>query len=739
MLPKQTIELNGQLLNVPDTVEIWDGAYLRNPKAVQAYFARLAQHTRHGTQSVSDAITALHRPALGSDQAIADHAADVTRGVSGDEWPTAVVGQPPPVSHLPNLIRVTHTPTYGGIPAYKVSVSDLGDELQALVAFCRPGTNDITHMYVPARTLRDRNRILALADKGLDVTTGNADKLVEMFAAFAGANQHITPALVAERLGYYEVPAQISPDMPVDTQLRGPREAGWLLSDLFVGPQVVEVDNRSHTALQKAYRPNKGRFETHEEAAKAWRDFVSTNYLWLDGVQGALVRFTFGAAHLAPIMRVLGQYSMIVHFHGLKSKGKSSGAMLACSSFGDPRKGAITQTMNGTMIGTAEIFAHEVSDLPVLLDETMTNKALDSQEFVMTLTQGVERRRSRLVTAAPTQNRSYNTVIFTTGEHPLIGTDYGGQSKRVIEIQLTSTTALSDTLNRRVYDWINHEGVWGYCGRSYLQKLQRTMRTLEDRARYAVLRQEFSNILFDKFRDRGLSDMMGAVAVAEYLLLSLEFGVAPEEARERALKDMELVYTSCVRITREETDRPIHERFLETLRQDIFANPSHYADVGTDEGRERARHGVSATVPFTAFKHGTELIFFNEGFTRLCMEKLNLKHGTVLRELREHKILVGDAESGQYGVQRQVKSVLPAARYYVVNYLKVFSATEAPSLSGSTVTSPAVNLSSLPHGAQAVSDVDLDAVLDDLADMDVDYGEIDEIPCANSDDAWSDD
>ena len=744
MLPVQTIKYkatdSGEMINlvVPSAYEVWDGVYQRNPKAVRDYAARIQTTARRTDTAVQGALAALTQPALGSDQEHADRAAQRTASTDGDEWPTPEIGTPPPLWHQQNLVRITHTPIYGGLPGYRVHTSGVAEDLLGLLAYPLPGSTEITHTWAPARQLRDRARILELAAKGLDVTSKNADFLVEYFAAFAGANQHVRPALIADRLGYYEVPAHLAPDRPITEQLQGPRQAAWLLSDTFLGPDVVEVDVRNRSAVQRAYHVSKGRFESHEAAAEGWRAFIS-EFMALPGIQGALVRTALGAAHLAPIMSVLGQYPMFVHYHGLKSRGKSSLAVLACSAFGDTRKGAILQTMNATLIGVTDMLVHEVSHLPVIFDETMVSGATpgDSQQFVMSVTQGVERRVSRMV-RQQVENRSYSTVVFTTGEHPLIGVDYGGQSKRVIEIQLTKENSLPDAYNRRVYAWLAHEGAWGHCGRSFLSKLRPTMETVEQRARYATMRGEFSNHLFEATQDRGLSDMLGSIAVTEYLLLCLEFGYTPEAARQLALADAMEVYQRCIRVTREMTDRPIHERFIDALRQDISANKKHYANVNTEEGRIRAREGVSANVPFKAFQNGSELIFFTTGFDTLCKDVLHLSSNAVLRELREHGYLVTSPSSAQYGVTRQIKDILISARYYVLRIDRALGDEGLDGLgsAGSSVPPPATETPVapfLPHEDEAIADESLDDAMRRLADAAVVY-DTDEIPAVNADD-----
>src|SRR5690606_27872274 len=188
----------------------------------------------------------------------------------------------------------------------------------------------------PSTALTARN-VVALADKGLPVSSETAKLLVAYLTDLLKENDDIIPRVDA--VGHF----------------------GWVGRRAFLpgaaGDVVVDIDGAS------GYEPA-GEFDRWLRTAIKAR-------------QHPMVRFILASAFAAPLLRLIGHRTFIIHVWGPSRGGKTAAGWLAVSVWGNPEQ--LTASFYATRVGM-ERMAALYSDLPMLVDERQV--VGDRQELV---------------------------------------------------------------------------------------------------------------------------------------------------------------------------------------------------------------------------------------------------------------------------------------------------------------------------------------------------------------------
>ena len=245
-----------------------------------------------------------------------------------------------------------------------------------------------------------KNRIVNLANHGLEVTTDNAQYLVKYISECVTEN----PA-----------------DMPRETFID---HFGWT-DDGGFAPYVygLTIDaGPTGDALVNAIT-QKG---TLDEWLKIVRPLMDNIYL----------RFTVAASLAAPLLEIIKGLPYVFHLWGGTGSGKTVGIMVAASVWGNPQFGAMVRTMNMTDNALVGI-ASTLRNIPFFGDELQTIKdrfnGYDRLLYRITEKTGRARMTADRRVEKP---ETWNTGFIFTGEEPVTGENSGGGVKnRVIEIE----------------------------------------------------------------------------------------------------------------------------------------------------------------------------------------------------------------------------------------------------------------------------------------------------------------
>lgn len=245
-----------------------------------------------------------------------------------------------------------------------------------------------------------KNRIVNLANHGLEVTTDNAQFLVKYISECVTEN----PA-----------------DMPRETFID---HFGWTEDGGFA-PYVdgLTIDaGPTGDALVNAIK-QKG---TLDEWLKIVRPLMDNIYL----------RLTVAASLAAPLLEIIKGLPYVFHLWGGTGSGKTVGIMVAASVWGNPQFGAMVRTMNMTDNALVGI-ASTLRNIPFFGDELQTIKdrfnGYDRLLYRITEKTGRARMTADRRVEKP---ETWNTGFIFTGEEPVTGENSGGGVKnRVIEIE----------------------------------------------------------------------------------------------------------------------------------------------------------------------------------------------------------------------------------------------------------------------------------------------------------------
>ncbi|BEQ16172.1 hypothetical protein FAK_32380 [Desulfoferula mesophila] len=294
-----------------------------------------------------------------------------------------------------------------------------GDELTK-VSWFRGG--EWKDAIVKRRVISINREITALADKGLPVTSQNANALVDYLADFEKQNLDRLPITRSTTiLGWqpgneaFLWGKQCLVARPQDQEQPAPEEIHFLPPD------------EGYEQLANAFcsKGNEGKwFEAANQA-----------------LQYPLAGFAIYASLAVPFLEVLEAPNFIVDWAHVTSTGKTTILRLAASCWGNPNGTSGCSVMHSwdNTIVWIERAAATLNGLPLLLDDTKTagtgikreNAGAKISQVIYNITSGQGRGRGS--TTGLQQRGSWRTCMLTNGEQPATAyTQDGGTRGRVI-------------------------------------------------------------------------------------------------------------------------------------------------------------------------------------------------------------------------------------------------------------------------------------------------------------------
>lgn len=285
-------------------------------------------------------------------------------------------------------ILVTSTPI---VPTRIMVNADTGIHKIEL-AFRKNGTRRTTIQ--DRETIASKNKIVSLANVGVDVTTATAGRLVDYINAIQ-QNNHIPEVTSISHLGW-------------------------------VGDRFLPYDDGVVFDGESSDRKLYNSIKTHGSEA-AWTEHV------LKLRKNKPLRMIMAASFASPLIERCGALPFVFHLWGTTGGGKTVALKTAMSIWGNPELGDLIYTMNMTdnaMMNTAGL----LYSIPFAGDELQLVKNRDGYDrLIMRVTEGIERVRMKYdIKVAP---RTWKNAFIFTGEEPCTNYHSGGGAKnRVIEV-----------------------------------------------------------------------------------------------------------------------------------------------------------------------------------------------------------------------------------------------------------------------------------------------------------------
>lgn len=343
---------------------------------------------------------------------------------------------------------------------------------------------------VPKSRITSSQSIVALANKGVSVSSTNAALLVNYLQDFEDTN-------------YDQI-----------VEIKSINRFGWIGNDFSPYVDGIEFDaDDNYPELEQCVTRPSGTIED-------WKEIVKT----VRKSHKIAPKVALAASFASVLIEPLDALPFFVHFWGASGGGKTVSLMLAASVWGKPDVGSYIKTFNSTKVAQ-EILASTLYSMPVICDELQI-KAGASDNFdglIYELCEGSGKSRSNKQLGIQA-SRNWRNCFISSGEQPIIGELSGsGAKNRVFEIECPDDLFQDPIMLVKAI-----KSNYGFAGREFVQVLDATARR-----RIKIVQQS----IFAEYSEKGFTDKQSlaasiiATAEAFYsdLLLEEEPSFAPED------------------------------------------------------------------------------------------------------------------------------------------------------------------------------------------------------------------
>ncbi len=290
---------------------------------------------------------------------------------------------------------------------------------------------------VDRSTLASPSRIIELADRGISVTSHNAQALIKYLQD-------------VESCCYDSIP-----------EARAVSRLGWI-NGVGFAPYDPGIEYDGDINFQQAYEAVSkpaGRYtEWIKTAAKARQESLTA-------------RIILAASFASVLVKVCGCLPFFVHLWGTESgTGKTVGLMLATSVWASPENGVYMQSFNSTDVGQERMIEF-VNSLPLVLDELQLGKDKTGRNWFSPykLAQGYGKLRGQKHGGID-RTATWANCILTSGETPLTQSgDGAGAINRVLNIECRGRDPVIRN-GRETADALRQN--YGHAGRDFMVRLR---------------------------------------------------------------------------------------------------------------------------------------------------------------------------------------------------------------------------------------------------------------------------
>ncbi len=345
-------------------------------------------------------------------------------------------------------------------------------------------------------TLASKNKILQLANTGIEVNENNAKELITYIADILAINTEKIPCNKAI------------------THL------GWVEEDFIPFTEDYKFDgDRSFESVFKDVH-TKGDYELWKEKVAELRSRSET------------LHFIIASSFASVLIELLHINPFIVHLWGKSGTGKSVTLIVVMSIWGNPKIGHLVKNLNSTNVGMERLSAF-LNNIPFAGDElqAIKNKYSDFNELIYKLTQGEGKSRGT-VDGGIAEQLKWNCAFLTTGEEPITSEfSKEGVKNRVIEIEDNNTIIEN---GKEVVNFLVNN--YGFAGKEFVENLP-SVEELQKR------HTEIFNKLNERYKSTGKqTNAIATVLLADELTSKNIFEDNPltiEQAEKYFTKDID--------------------------------------------------------------------------------------------------------------------------------------------------------------------------------------------------------
>lgn len=281
-------------------------------------------------------------------------------------------------------------------------------------------------------TLASKNKILQLANTGIEVNENNAKELITYISELISINSETIPFNQAV------------------THL------GWVEDNNFV-PYIKDYKFDGDRSFESIYKDitEKGDYELWKEKIIELRQSSET------------LHFIIASSFASVLIEKLHINPFIVHLWGKSGTGKSVSLMVAMSIWGNPKIGHLVKNLNSTSVGFERLSAF-LNNIPFACDElqAIKSKYTNFNELIYTLTQGEGKSRGT-VDGGIAEQLKWSCAFLTNGEEPITSeSSKEGVKNRVIEIE--ENEPLIENGNEVVNFLVQN---YGFAGKEFIENL----------------------------------------------------------------------------------------------------------------------------------------------------------------------------------------------------------------------------------------------------------------------------
>lgn len=401
-------------------------------------------------------------------------------------------------------------------------------------------------LLLPKSTIFSSRAIMCLANAGLTINEDQAKYLAKWLSALEAANAEIIP------------------------EKQGVSKLGWRNAEReFVLPGMISnytVDTGAESesmigSIGQSGDPDKW-LEAMTHLRKKFR-----------------ARFILAASFAAPLLKIVGQRTFMIHNWGTTADGKTATLLAALSVWGDP--GELMLTFDNTKT-SLERMAEFFTDLPLGINEYEVvndrRRADSADSMVYMVSEGKGRGRANK-DGTRQRSASWRTVAITNGESPITrASSKGGIITRVVELHggpLRGDEVFASSLYRILAKHHGHAGPL-FVGRLLAENHE----SLADQ--YNATRMA----LREKHRDslEAHVDAVACVVLADYLASQWIFGATEAEAGQQSIMMGESILSELI----SKRDASESERGWDWLQDWVAANRQRFEEfrLSADGTRE---------------------------------------------------------------------------------------------------------------------------------------------------------
>ncbi len=261
--------------------------------------------------------------------------------------------------------------------------------------------NKWQYVITEKNTIASKNKILQLANRGIEVNENNAKELITYLSDILNLNINEIP--------YSESITHL----------------GWVNKEDFA-PYSDKYKYDGDTSYSNLYDSvnTKGSYEE-------W-----INYMKEIRRNSIPLRFMMASSFSSILIKIFKINPFIVHLWGKSGNGKTVSQMVCASIWGNPTKGKLLTSLDNTKVAL-ERMLNFFRNLPLIADELQLTKNafLNYDTLIYILTEGKGKDRGT-VDNGLTNVTEWDNVIITSGEEPITGSNSKeGVKNRVFEIE----------------------------------------------------------------------------------------------------------------------------------------------------------------------------------------------------------------------------------------------------------------------------------------------------------------